>query len=190
MKRQRRYRKSTILLVLEILCGLLFVVALILLIQDIQVKNNTFKNTGSDIAPPVQTAEAVNVPGLDIDKNATEKKETEPIKSERNVSIPGFKTLRFASGTDVVSVDLYNPEKNAGLYYLTFELKIPDGSGSYETLYESGYVEGGKHLYEITLNHAMDEGVYEHCILHVQPYTVDDRTPTNNADIEFTLRVE
>ena len=80
MKRQRRYRKSTILLVLEILCGLLFVVALILLIQDIQVKNYTFVNTGSNIAPPVQTAEAVNVPGLDIDKNATEKKETEPIK--------------------------------------------------------------------------------------------------------------
>ena len=188
MKIRKRNQKSTILRVLETICGFLFAIALMLLIWNIQLKKGNYaEGRVADTTPPTQNAEVTDSPILQIDQNATGERKAE---QERNVVIPGWKTMTFADGKDTVSVDLYNPEKNAGYYYLTFELRVPDTEGNYETIYTSDLVEAGKHLYQITLSHALSAGVYERCILHIQPYTVEGLTPTNNADVEFTLTVQ
>ena len=188
MRKRKRNQKSTLLRVLETLCGILFAIALMLLIWDIQLKkNNSINDSGVSIPPVTPYVAAIETPQLQIDQNATDEKAVEPLEQERNVAIPGWTTMSFSAGKDTVSANLFNPDKNAGYYYLTFEIKMPNSSGNYETLYKSNLVEGGKYLYQITLNHALEAGVYEHCILHIQPYTVNDLTPTNDADVEFTL---
>ena len=190
MRKRKRSQKSTLLRVLETLCGILFAIALMLLIWDIQLKSNSIlRNSGLNTTNTTPDVAATGTPSLQIDQNATDEKAAEHSEPEKNVAIPGYKTMTFAAGSKTVSVDLFNPEKNTG-YYLTFEVRIPDSEGYYETLYTSDLVEGGKHLYQITLSHALSAGIYERCILHVQPYTVDELTPTNNADVEFTLIVK
>ncbi len=190
MKKRKKNQKSTLLRVLETMCGILFAIALMLLIWDIQLKNNTSIKMETHIISATPYVTVNNTPALHIDQSAIEEKPAEMEELERNVAIPGFKTMTVSANTNTVSVDLYNPERNSGYYYLSFQFKVPDGNGNYETLYTSDLVEGGKHLYQITLNHVLTAGVYEHCILHVQPYTVKDLTPTNNADVEFTLTVK
>ena len=193
MKKRKKSQKSPLLKVLETMCGILFGFALMLLIWDIRLKaKNPAEQTSAlaeNTASTTVTMTITPTPNLRIDQNATEEKPAEAAEPERNVAIPGYKTMNFAADTETVSVDLYNPEKNTGYYYLTFEIRVPDSTGNYETLYTSDLVEGGKHLYQITLSHALTAGVYERCILHVQPYTVNELTPTNNADVEFTLNV-
>lgn len=191
MKKRKKNQKSTLLRVLETICGFLFAIALMLLIWDIYLKKgDTLKSFEVNLPHPTQNEEVSKTPDMHVDQNAVEEKKVKMENSGRNVAIPGYKTMSFKAGTNTVFVDLFNPDKNSGYYYLTFELKIPDSKGNYETLYKSDLVEGGKHLYQITLNHALLAGVYEHCILHVQPYTINDLTPTNNADVEFTLKVQ
>ena len=191
MKKRKRNQKSTLLRVLETMCGFLFAIALMLLIWDIQLKQNRISNNiGNNVLPATPYVESSKKTDLHIDQNAAGKRTNDPVEPEKNVAIPGFKTMTIAAGKDHVSVDLYNPESNLGYYYLSFELKVPVSNGNYETLYKSDLVEGSKHLYQVILNHALSAGVYERSILHVQPYKVDDLTPTNNADVEFTLIVE
>ncbi len=190
MKKQKKYQKSTLLKVLETMCGILFAIALMLLIWDIQLKNNTVNNSGENFTPATPYGEETGAPALRIDRNATEKRTKEQEETDKNVAIPGFKTMTIPAGKERVSVDFYNPENNSGYYYLSFELRVPDVNGNYETLYTSDLVEAGKHLYQIVLNHALSAGIYEHSVLHIQPYKVDDFAPTNNADVEFILKVE
>ena len=190
MKKRKKYQKSMLLKVLETMCGILFAIALMLLIWDIQLKNNTVKNSGLNVTPETSYVQDTGTPVLRIDQNATGERKEDLVEPEKNVAIPGYKTITIPAGTDHVPVDFYNPENNSGYYYLSFELRVPDVNGNYETLFTSDLVEAGKHLYQIVLNHPLSAGVYEHSILHVQPYTVNDLTMTNNADVEFTLKVE
>ena len=102
--------------------------------------------------------------------------------------IAGRGSLTFPAGKREVPVDFYNPEDNAETYYLTFELRLLVGE-EYETLYTSGLVEPGKHLYRITLSRELEPGDYE-AVIHVQPYRMDEeRKPTNNADMRIRLYV-
>ena len=107
------------------------------------------------------------------------------------VAIPGWGKLTIPVNTskDIV-VDFYNPEANAGKYYLTFELRIPaDNEQGYEVLYKSGMIEAGKHIQKIDLTRGLPEGTYN-AILHVQPYRASDMGMTNNADLKMELVVK
>ena len=111
----------------------------------------------------------------------------------QGVSIPGWASLTLpADTTDAkLCVDFYNPEKNAGRYYLTFELRLKDDSPEgYEVLYTSQLVEPGKHIQSIRLNRPLAAGKYD-AVVHVQPYTMDGNlTATNNADMVTLLIVK
>ena len=128
--------------------------------------------------------------GLIIDQNAGEY--VAPVIDQtvvQNVAIPGWGRLTIPAGsTQVTSVDLYNPEENAGLYYLTFELRLPSDNGDYISLYQSDAIPPGKHIQSITLSQPLDAGMYN-AVIHVQPYRMSDETPTNNADMKTTLVV-
>ncbi len=107
---------------------------------------------------------------------------------EQGVVIPGKGSLYIPAGETRVRADFYNPAENKGLYYLTFELRLP-GEEGYETLYSSGLVEPETGVEEITLSRPLDKGEYT-AVIRVQPYHMDkERTPTNNADIVTKLVV-
>ena len=129
--------------------------------------------------------------GLSIDPNETEAQPTESKSSmEQDVTIAGIGAVTMSAGQKEVKVDFYNPQENKDLFYLTFELRvIGDSPQDYEVLYTSGFVEPGKHIYEIELSRGLEKGVYG-AVIHVQPYRMDrEMTRTNNADIVTRLIV-
>ena len=127
-------------------------------------------------------------PNLGDLENETQKEK--PAKKP-NVSIPGWTKLTIPADTvTITDIPFYNPEKNEGLYYLTFEIRLLDAKGEVsEVLFTSGAVPPGKQLQSITLNRALPAGTYN-TILHIQPYYIEDNTPTNNVDTKMTLIVE
>lgn len=109
--------------------------------------------------------------------------------ASQGVAIPGWGKITIPVNETEVTVDFYNPEQNAGLYYLTFELRLPDGNGGYEVLYKSGLIEAGNHIQKITLSRGLEAGTYD-AIIFVQPYRMDGVTPTNNAETKTQLIVK
>lgn len=129
--------------------------------------------------------------GLVVDPNAGEfVDEAEPAEPEQGVAIPGWGAISLEADTTNVHVEFFNPEANADMFYLTFELRLKDDSEQgYETLYTSGLVEPGLYLRDIVLSRPLEAGTYEG-VVHIQPYRMDEElTPTNNADIEVKLVV-
>lgn len=112
-------------------------------------------------------------------------------KSSGGITVYGVSSVLIPAGETAASVDFCNPSENEGMYYLSFELRLyTDGKGEAETLYRSGLVEPGEHIYDITLAHALDAGEYKG-VLHVQPYRMDkERSLTNNADMEIEIIVK
>lgn len=104
--------------------------------------------------------------------------------------IIGREALTISADTKEAAVDFVNPEENAQLYYLTFELRLYNDNGQdYEVLYTSGLVEPGKRIGSVTLSRELEKGVYN-AVVHVQPYRMnEERTPTNNADMKMKLIV-
>ena len=124
---------------------------------------------------PIQPGDAaVPVPAPSVD----------PIS---NVSIAGFKTLSIPANTKDVTVDFYNPSSNEGKFMMTFELLFPMPDGTSITLYSSGLLEAGNHIRNISLAYPVPAGTYENCILRIQPYFSDDRSPASTAEVMFTL---
>ena len=125
--------------------------------------------------------------GLVVDPNAGEfvKPEQPP-----GVSIPGFGRLTIPANTEkLVGVNLYNPIENEGWYYLTFKLCLLDKNGEVsEVLYESQLVPPGLYLQDITISRSLAKGEYD-AMMHVQPYRIDDLSPTYNADLKMILVV-
>ena len=107
----------------------------------------------------------------DIDPNAG--KYVAPEEDEnvsKGISIPGWDTINIPEHATDVSVDFYNPEENSEMYYLTFELRLPNESeDGYEVLYKSGLIDPGLHIQNITLSREIDAGAYD-SIVHVQTY--------------------
>ena len=137
--------------------------------------------------PPAETIVQPTAPG--IDPNAGEYV-PEPTRPASGVAIPGWVSFTIpANTTEDIVVDFYNPVENTDKYYLTFELRLPDNSEQgYEVLYTSGLVEPTLHIQKITLNRGLEAGEYD-AIIHVQPYHMDSKAPTNNADMETKLIV-
>lgn len=128
----------------------------------------------------------------ELDPNAGEYVEQQEENDKAGgIAVPGWNSLSIPKNQKEVTVDFYNPEENAGQYQLTFELRIPDESEQgYEVLYKSGLVDPGLHIQNITLSHELEEGIYD-ATLHVQPYRMDEqKSATNNADMQTQLIVE
>lgn len=146
--------------------------------------------TGVVVFVPLLTEEKKPSSGVEIDVDpfagAFVEQEREP-----SVVIPGTNMIQIPVNAKVVNtVDLYNPEKNDGWYYLTFKLSLLDENGKVtETLYESGLLPPGDHIQTITLSRGLAAGTYD-AVMHVQPYRMTDKTPTNNADLKLTIIVK
>lgn len=135
-------------------------------------------------AAPNDDGSAPQGGGLVIDPNAGEY--VKPVVP--GVTIPGFGEMTIPANTkELIGINLHNPKKNEGWYYLTFKLSLLDNNGEVsETLYESQLVPPGQYIQDITLSHGLAPGTYN-AVMHVQPYRIADNTPTNNADMRVTI---
>ena len=123
--------------------------------------------------------------GLMIDPNATENL---TYVQPPGVSIPGFGKMTIPAYTkELKGINLHNPTKNEGWYYLTYKLCLLDKDGAVsETLYESQLLPPGQYIQDITMSRGLAPGTYE-AVMHVQPYLIADKSPTNNADLRITI---
>ena len=145
-------------------------------------------------AIPAATETPAPTVELQIDPNAGELVTPTPAPTEPGVAIPGWGSITLPAGVTEAATTLKNPEANEGWYYLTFELRLPTvdeetGEESYEVLFTTGLIPPGQYCNQVTLTRALEPGEYN-VILHVQPYRMSDKTPTNNADTETVLIVE
>ncbi len=152
-----------------------------------------WKSTQPEAAPTV-TAAPTATAELEIDPNAGALITPTPAPTEPGVAIPGWGSITLPAGVTEASTTLKNPEANADWYYLTFEMRLPTvdeetGVESYEVLFTTGLIPPGQYCNKVTLTRALEPGEYN-VILHVQPYRISDKTPTNNADMETVLVVE
>ena len=143
---------------------------------------------------PAPTAMPAPTAELEIDPNAGELLTPTPAPTEPGVAIPGWGSITLPAGVTEAATTLKNPEANEGWYYLTFEMRLPTvdeetGEESYEVLFTTGLIPPGQYCNQVTLTRALEAGEYN-VILHVQPYRMSDKTPTNNADTETLLIVE
>lgn len=152
-----------------------------------------WKSTQPEAAPTV-TAAPTATAELEIDPNAGALITPTPAPTEPGVAIPGWGSITLPAGVTEAATTLKNPEANADWYYLTFEMRLPTvdeetGAESYEVLFTTGLIPPGQYCNKVTLTRALEQGEYN-VILHVQPYRISDKTPTNNADMETVLVVE
>lgn len=160
--------------------------ALLLVVAVPKIMYNTSDNGDTSISDDYTP----DVP--ERDPNADEYVDRQEKAPESDgIAVPGWNTLNIPKNTKEVMVDFYNPEENEGRYQMTFELRLPDKSNQgYEVLYKSGLVDPGLHIQNITLSHELDKGIYD-ATIHVQPYRMDEqKTATNNADLQTQLIVE
>ena len=180
--RRRQQAKRMQLIVALLAVAVLAVVAVLI-----------WKSTQPEAAPTV-TAAPTATAELEIDPNAGALITPTPAPTEPGVAIPGWGSITLPAGVTEASTTLKNPEANADWYYLTFEMRLPTvdeetGAESYEVLFTTGLIPPGQYCNKVTLTRALEPGEYN-VILHVQPYRISDKTPTNNADMETLLVVE
>ena len=174
--------------------SLIVLLALLAVTVGLFVWQNQSANRGAPEATLSPTVEPSPTVELQIDPNAGELVTPTPAPTEPGVAIPGWGSITLPAGVTEAATTLKNPEANEGWYYLTFELRLPTvdeetGEESYEVLFTTGLIPPGQYCNQVTLTRALEPGEYN-VILHVQPYRMSDKTPTNNADTETVLIVE
>ena len=104
---------------------------------------------------------------------------------EAGIKIPGYSTITVDAGTKDVAVELSNPEENQVYFQITFLL-----GEEQEQIYQSKLIKPGDHLYEITLDRALDPGTYDLTIQY-DTFSMDDSyTPRNGASVNSILEAK
>lgn len=126
--------------------------------------------------------------GLTTDENAQDwTGEQDVYEGEKNtdtIDIPGYGSITLKADSAEQSVNLYNPEQNTCYFRIT--LLLSDGT----QLWQSGLIEPGKGIYDITLEQTLAAGTYEDAVLKYECFAMDDaQTPLNGSEIKLTLNV-
>ncbi|EET58545.1 hypothetical protein BRYFOR_09469 [Marvinbryantia formatexigens DSM 14469] len=126
--------------------------------------------------------------GLTTDENAEDwTGEQDVYEGEKNtdtIDIPGYGSITLKADSAEQSVNLYNPEQNTCYFRMT--LLLSDGT----QLWQSGLIEPGKGIYDITLEQTLVTGTYEDAVLKYECFAMDDaQTPLNGSEIKLTLNV-
>ena len=100
-----------------------------------------------------------------------------------SIAVPGFARMRIGADTQNVDVNLYNPAENP--CYFKISLLLDDGT----VLYESGLIEPGKGLYEITLSRALAPGAYD-AVVKYETFSPADMSVMNGVELNIKLIAE
>ncbi len=151
----------------------------------------TQETADESTATPAPTIVPTATPQLKIDPYAGDLVTPTP---EPGVAIPGWGSMTLPAGVTEAQTAMQNPAENEGLYYLTFELRLPavdeaTGEEGYEVIFTTGLIPPGQYCNKVNLNRALEPGEYP-AVVHVQPYRISDQSPTNNADMETVLIVK
>lgn len=103
----------------------------------------------------------------------------------RGIEIPGYTVIPVKAGSTDVSIDLYNPEGNQVYFQLTFIL-----SDTGEQIYQSKLLKPGQHIYNITLDKALEKGEYPLTIQYSTFSADESYTPKNGASVNCILRAD
>ena len=123
----------------------------------------------------------IDNPLLPIDELAEKWKGNQDLPSEgenKQIDVPGFKSLVFVSNQTSQKVNFYNPSENDCLFKLT--LYADD-----KQLWESGYIQPSDGYYDIEISDPLDVGEYEGKLIY-QCYK-EDGTQLNSAVVSFKL---
>lgn len=126
----------------------------------------------------------IDNPLLPIDELAEKWKGNQDLPSEggnKQIDVPGFKSLVFISNQTSQKVNFYNPSENDCLFKLT--LYADD-----KHLWESGYIQPSDGYYDIEISNPLDVGEYEGKLIY-QCYK-EDGTQLNSAVVSFKLTVK
>lgn len=160
----------------KVLCAVIAcaaIIAAVVLVSVLYHIDRTAENAG--IGLMFDTSSGIYTPEI-RDANEAE---------HSGIAIPGWDYIEIEADKTDVKVNLTNPQDNAGRYYMKFTIYL---DGESEPLAETGLIRGGESALELHLTHPLSAGEHP-ATVHVQPYRVQDTTPTNNADIELTLIV-
>lgn len=104
---------------------------------------------------------------------------------EEGIRIPGYSIIPVSAGSKEVSIDLTNPEENQVYFQITFLL-----GEDQEQIYQSKLIKPGDHLYEITLDRALEAGTYDLTIQY-DTFSMDGSySPRNGASVGCILEVK
>lgn len=123
-------------------------------------------------------------PLLPIDELAEKWKGNQDLPSEgenKQIDVPGFKSLVFISNQTSQKVNFYNPSENDCLFKLT--LYADD-----KQLWESGYIQPSDGYYDIEISDPLDNGEYEGKLIY--QCCKEDGTQLNSAVVSFKLTVK
>ena len=123
-------------------------------------------------------------PLLPIDELAEKWKGNQDLPSSgenKEIDVPGFKTLVFKAKQTSQKVNFYNPSENDCLFKLT--LYADD-----KQLWESRYIQPNDGYYDIEINNSLDVGEYTGKLLY-QCYK-DDGIQLNSAVVTFKMIVK
>ena len=123
-------------------------------------------------------------PLLPIDELAEKWKGNQDLPSEgenKQIDVPGFKSLVFISNQTSQKVNFYNPSENDCLFKLTLY-------ADEKYLWESGYIQPSDGYYEIEIGDPLDVGEYEGKLIY-ECYK-EDGTKLNSAVVTFKLIVK
>lgn len=113
--------------------------------------------------------------------------EQEVYQGEKNtdtIDIPGYGSITLKADDTEQAVNLYNPEQNTCYFRMT--LLLSDGT----QLWQSGLIEPGKGIYDLTLEQTLAAGTYEEAVLKYECFAMnEEQTPLNGSEIKLTLNV-
>lgn len=123
-------------------------------------------------------------PLLPIDELAEKWKGNQDLPSNaenKEIDVPGFKTLVFNANQTSQKVNFYNPSENDCLFKLT--LYADD-----KKLWESGYIQPNDGYYDIEISDPLNRGEYSGKLLY--ECFKDDGTQLNSAVVTFKMIVK
>ena len=124
-------------------------------------------------APMLEDATAAQIP-IEI---------IEPPPSPVNsIAVPGFERLTVR-GRMLDAGNVHNPERNKN--YFIVSIMLADGT----KIFRSGVLAPGQSIGTVELPNAIPLGIHDGAIARYSAFSLDDLSPLNGADVNFTLEV-
>lgn len=163
----KKKNRSTVNLILAIVILLLLTVNVILI-------GGLLKQSDTTPAAAPGTVIAAQVP-----------EETEVVKVEDRIAIPGYESVALTAGTLEQTVCFSNPAQNC--CYFQISLYLEDGT----LLWKSEDVAPGENSEPVVLTQTLEAGTYKNALLKYECFTMDkDHTQLNGAQTKLMLQVK